>query len=97
MLFRSLTMPRPRAVFTPGRPAIPRRGAVHLALPSRALVRRGRQFLNGRVYGPSRALRSLLSDRSLRLPATLSASERARLAEWLELGWVVSASSTIRG
>jgi 50S ribosomal protein L16 3-hydroxylase len=104
-LGRYLTRPRPRAVFTP--PARPpdeeafarrlrRRGRLTLALPTRALVRRGRYFLNGDALTPGRAtlplLRRLATDRTLPLPlaARLDARTLASLHAWYAAGYIVS-------
>src|SRR5262249_36901124 len=68
-LGRYLTRPRPRAAFAaPARPLdrlafarrLRRRGRLTLALPTRALLRRGRAFLNGDALTPPRATLPLL-------------------------------------
>ena len=79
-LGRFLTLPKPHVRFAP--PARPLsvddfarrlrgRGELRLALPSRALLRRGRMYLNGVGYPATRALRPLLAERALALPARL--------------------------
>jgi 50S ribosomal protein L16 3-hydroxylase len=83
-LGRTLTSPKPRAVFAaPRRPLsatelarrLRGRGRVTLALPSRGLVRGGQLFLNGEAHRASRAtlalFERLVRERSLALPLSL--------------------------
>ena len=101
-LGRFLTRPKPHVAFHPPRrpldeEAFARRlrrpGHLALALPTRALARRGRLFMNGDAYNPRRAhlpaLRTLLRDRTLRLPLTLDAPTLTTLHTWYTSGWLI--------
>jgi len=111
-LGRYLTRPRPQAVFdAPARPLpieafarrLRRRGRLALALPTRALIHRGRVFLNGDAHTPKRAaldpLRRLATDRALALPfpAALDDDTLASLHAWYAAGYVRDPASPARG
>ena len=95
-----LTRPRPRARFVSRRgvsaEALARRlrgrGALRLALPTRALVRGDRVFVNGEAHAlpaaARRALDPLLRDRSLRLPWRVPPPLLPLLVAWLAVGWI---------
>ena len=100
-LGRYLTRPRPRATFAPpARPLAPealarrlrRRGRLALALPTRALARRGRLYLNGDAHTPPRALRAplrrLAAERALALPLAADDRTLAALRDWYAAGWI---------
>jgi 50S ribosomal protein L16 3-hydroxylase len=102
-LGRYLTMPRARARFAPPRrPLAPEafarrlrgRGRLTLALPTRALARRGRLFVNGEAHPASpavaRALAPLLRGRALPLPLArgVPAAAVALLHAWYAAGYL---------
>jgi 50S ribosomal protein L16 3-hydroxylase len=91
-LGRFLTLPKPRVRFAPGRS---RGRMIALALPSRALVRGRRIYLNGEAFPRSPALDRLAWERRAPL-SSLRGKDREIVAGWLEAGWVERSTASTR-